>query len=130
MPTPADSSHPRAPRSRKEKRRVFLEKSAKRALRKASAKSKQPLTRIILGKLKIQTMPLWERLLALAAAFLAGWGAAASFEHDKPWFTGLLIVAAIILLLIAIFGVRRTLTEVADQLPGELADKLFDALFR
>ena len=106
------------------KTQKLLRKVEKTGVRQ-SLKAGHPLGREELLSLKVQLLPAPLRVLLGGAAAGAGWGSYFCSNHDSPFWSILLGMAAILLLLFAVFGIRRTLSKILDNLDaGSAADLL------
>jgi peptidoglycan/LPS O-acetylase OafA/YrhL len=93
----------------------LLERRAIQAGVKASKKRHQVISKAELLGLRVQTMMPWLRitLVALGACLIAaGWY---GWPADSNVVQGLEAVAGILAILFGAFGVRRTLSQVADS---------------
>lgn len=83
---------------------------------KQSLKAGHPLGREALLALKVQVVPAPVRWLLAGLAAGAGVGSYYCTTHDSPVWGVLLGMAAVLLLGFAIFGIRRTLSKIVDNL--------------
>ena len=108
------------------KTQKLLRKVEKTGVRQ-SLKAGHPLGREELLSLKVQIVPIPWRLVLAGAAAGAGMGSYFCSNHDSPFWSILLGLGAILLLLFALFGIRRTLSNILDNLDAGTAADLLGA---
>lgn len=99
-----------------EARQAFLRESARRALARAALRRrKELLQRQDLLELKIQTMEPWKRLFVGFCGLAAAVGAGLMFSENSRTVGLILLVVALLLLVFAWWGLRRSIERVFDQ---------------
>ena len=111
--------------TRKEER--ILSKATKVGLKTARREGHVPSKDELL-ELKIQVLPAYGRWLLVLGALLAGVASWLCWNDDHPVTASVLAVVSVLLLVFAIFGVRRTLGELANHAAFDLPEIVIKAL--
>lgn len=108
------------------KTQKLLAKVEKAGVRQ-SLKAGQPIGREALLALKVQIVPAPVRWMLAVMAAGAGVGSYYCTKHDSPGWGVLLGLGAVLLLVFAIFGIRRTLSKIVDNLDAGAIGELLGA---
>jgi hypothetical protein len=105
----------------------ILRKTEKAGLRKARREGHM-LSREELLSVKVQLLPDYTRWLLFGGSVIAGLTSWWCLASDSNVAGSILAVLSVFLLLFSIFGFKRTLETVADQMSYELVDLALDAI--
>ena len=108
-----------------------IERLQRTAIRKAvrtSRKLHHALTKDEILGLRIQIVPATARILLATGGILLITAALISWPSDSNVIQGLEFLAGIFLLLFGIFGIRRTLSELADQMSYKAFELLLEGI--
>jgi hypothetical protein len=105
----------------------ILRKTEKAGLRKARREGHM-LSREELLSVKVQLLPDYTRWLLFGGSVIAGLASWGCLLFDMNAAGSILAVLSVFLLLFSIFGFKRTLEAVADNMSYELVDLALDAI--
>ena len=105
----------------------ILRKTEKAGLRKARREGHM-LSREELLSVKVQLLPDYARWLLFAGSVISGVATWACLSADAYTAGSILAVLSVCLLLFSIFGFKRTLETVADNLSYELVDLALESI--
>lgn len=105
-------------------RRAGIRKGIRASRKQGHALSKQEL----LG-LKIQTMPGAIRAILMAIGIALVIAGALEWPSPSGAIQAIEVIGGILLLTCGIFGIKRTLTELADQMSFQAFEALLDGIF-
>ena len=108
-----------------------VERLQRTAIRKAvrtSRKLHHALTKDEVLDLKIQIVPATARILLATGGILLITAALIAWPSDSNVIQGLEFLAGIFLLLFGIFGIRRTLSELADHMSYKAFELLLEGI--
>lgn len=105
----------------------ILRRAEKAGVKFAKKQGQMP-TREELLELKIQVVPDAIRWILFGASVACGIAAWFLYALDNTLAASILAVVSIILLIFAVFGIRRTLETLADQASYELVDTVFELI--
>jgi hypothetical protein len=126
---PPDLQPPEVPPPLPGRQQRLLHRIEKAGIR-ASLRAGHPLSREELLDVEVQVMPLATRLLFVALAFGATWASYTLYSAGQiAWCIGFGFTA-VLLLLFAIFGVRRTLSDIFDNMDANTAYELSELAIR
>jgi len=111
------------------KRAERLQRTAIRKGIRTSKKLHHALTRKEILNLKIQIVPAAVRILLAIGGILLISVSFAAWPSESNAIQGLEFLSGLLLLLFGIFGIRRTLSGMADQMSYEAFDLLVEGIF-
>ncbi len=114
-------------------KRTRLEKLRRRAIKaglRTSRRVRHPLSREEILELRVQIIPTAPRLIMALAAISLFTAAAFSWPFTSNSSAAVEVLIGVFLLLFAIFGIRRTLSNLADQMPFEAFELLVESILK
>jgi len=110
------------------KRVERLQRTAIRKGIRTSRKLNHALTKEEILDLKIQILPATARILLITGGILAIGASLAAWPSDSNVTQGLEFLGGLFLLLFGIFGIRRTLSELADLMSNKVFEVFLEAI--
>lgn len=102
-------------------------RAVKAGIRK-SGKLHHPLQPEEILSLKVQVLPAFARIAMGAAAVLLFVSACAGWPSEEEWVRMIEAIAGVFLVFFSLFGVRRTLSGLADRLSTDILHSIVDSV--
>jgi hypothetical protein len=101
----------------RESHREFLKRSAQRTLaRERERRHKERWSAQEVRRLKIQTVEPWKRIILAVLGAAATAGGFVALSNDEPALGIALFVVALLLFLVAAYGIRKTIEGLTDSI--------------